>query len=220
MTEVKICGITNLEDAKIAVLAGANALGFIFHPGSPRYVTPDRVKAITGLLPLSICKVGVFVDCDASEVKKVLRFCRLNLIQLHGHESPDYCSRFSPSILLKAVALRSGEDLAALREYPVKAILADARDHGQPGGTGRTCDWNLAKQAGERCALILAGGLNSGNIHEAIESVRPRGVDTASGVEAKPGKKDPEKLRAFIAAVKGFGPAEIPDWSGRIFQGV
>jgi phosphoribosylanthranilate isomerase len=218
--EIKICGITNLEDAKIAVLAGASALGFVFHPASPRYVTPGRAKAITGLLPVSICKVGVFVDFDAGEVRKISRFCRLDLLQLHGNESPDYCSRFSPSVLLKAVALRSGEDLAALKEYPVRAIVADARDLGLPGGTGRTCDWDLARQAGEACALILAGGLNSGNVRAAIESVRPRGVDTASGVEAKPGKKDPEKLRAFMAAATNFGPANPPDRAERIFQKV
>jgi phosphoribosylanthranilate isomerase len=218
--EVKICGITNLEDAKIAVLAGASALGFVFHPGSPRYVTPDRARAITELLPVSICKVGVFVDFDAAEVKKIARFCRLDLIQLHGNESPEYCRRFSPSILLKAVVLRSGEDLAALKEYPVKAFVADARDAGLPGGTGITCDWNLAKLAGEQFDLILAGGLHSGNVRDAIECVRPRGVDTASGVEAKPGRKDPEKLRAFITAARDFGPASPPDRAERIFRKV
>ncbi|MCX5834299.1 MAG: phosphoribosylanthranilate isomerase [Deltaproteobacteria bacterium] len=218
MTEIKICGITNLEDAKIAALAGADALGFIFHPGSPRHVTPERAKGITSLLPVSICKVGVFVDCDAGEVKKILRFCRLDLVQLHGHESPDYCRRFSPSVLLKAVVLRSEEDLAVLNEYPVKAVVVDTYDPEFPGGTGRTCDWNLAKRAGEKCTLILAGGLNSGNIHAAIERVRPRAVDIASGVEARPGKKDPEKIREFIAAVKGFGPAGTPAPAGRIFQ--
>jgi phosphoribosylanthranilate isomerase len=218
MTEIKICGVTNLEDAKIAVLAGANALGFIFHPGSPRHVTPERSKEITSLLPMSVCKVGVFVDCDAGEVKKISRFCRLDLIQLHGHESPDYCRHFPRSVLLKAVALRSGEDLAVLSEYPVKAIVVDTYDPGSPGGTGKTGDWNLAKRAGEKCALILAGGLNSGNVQAAIERVSPRAVDISSGVETRPGKKDPEKIRAFIAAVKGSGPARTPAPAGRIFQ--
>jgi phosphoribosylanthranilate isomerase len=216
--EIKICGITRLEDARIAVFAGANALGFVFHPASPRYVTPDRAKAITGLLPVSLCKVGVFVDCDAAEVRKILRFCRLDLIQLHGNESPEYCGRFAPSILLKAVALRSADDLAALKGYPVKAIVADARDPGLPGGTGRTCDWDLARLAGEQFELVLAGGLNSENVRDAIERVRPRAVDTASGVEAKPGKKDPEKLRAFIAAARSVGQAEAPARADRIFH--
>jgi phosphoribosylanthranilate isomerase len=218
MTEIKICGITSLVDARIAALAGANALGFIFHPASPRHVTPDRSKQITSLLPVSICKVGVFVDCDANEVKSISRFCRLDFIQLHGHESPDYCRRFPHSVLLKSVALRSEEDLAVLREYPVKAIVVDTYDPGLPGGTGRTGDWNLAKRAGEKCALILAGGLNSGNVQAAIERVKPRAVDIASGVETRPGKKDPEKIRAFIEAVKGSGPAGTPDPAGRIFQ--
>ena len=218
MTEIKICGITSLEDARIAALAGANALGFIFHPASPRHVTPERSKEIASMLPVSICRVGVFVDCDAGEVKRISRFCKLDLIQLHGNESPDYCRRFPHSVLLKAVALRSEEDLAVLNEYPVKAIVVDAYDPGLPGGTGKTCDWNLAKRAGEKCALILAGGLNSGNIHAAIEHVRPRAVDIASGVEAKPGTKDPDKIREFIAAVKGFEPARTPAPAGRIFQ--
>jgi phosphoribosylanthranilate isomerase len=218
MTEIKICGITNLEDAKIAALAGANALGFIFHPGSPRHVTPERAKGITSLLPVSICKVGVFVDCDAGEVKRISRFCKLDLIQLHGSESPDYCRRFPPSVLLKAVALRSEEDLAVLNEYPVKAIVADARDSGLPGGTGRTCDWNLAKRAGEKCTLVLAGGLNSGNIRAAIESVRPCAVDIASGAEARPGKKDSEKIKEIIMAVKGFELAGTPVPADRVFQ--
>ncbi len=216
--EVKICGITNLEDARIAVLAGADALGFVFHPDSPRYVTPDRVRTITGLLPVGVCRVGVFVDGDPGEVRRILRFCRLDLAQLHGNESPDYCGRFPPSVLLKAVTLRSDEDLASLKEYPVRAIVADARDGGLAGGTGRTCDWGLARRAGERYPLILAGGLNGGNIRKAVEIVRPRGVDTASGVEARPGKKDPGKIRDFVSAVRGFGPADPPERAARIFQ--
>lgn len=218
--EVKICGITNLEDARIAALAGADALGFVFYRESPRCVTPDRVRAITGLLPVSVCKVGVFVDVDPGEVRRILRFCRLDLAQLHGNESPDYCSRFSPSVLLKAVTIRSDEDLASLREYPVRAIVADARDGGLAGGTGRTCDWGLARRAGERYPLILAGGLNGGNIREAIEAVRPRGVDAASGVEVNPGKKDPGKIRDFVSAVRGFGPVGPSERSARIFQRV
>lgn len=218
MTEIKICGITSLEDARMAALAGANALGFIFYPESPRYVTPERSRGITSLLPVSLCKVGVFVDCDAGEVKSISRYCRLDFIQLHGRESPDYCRRFAASALLKAVALRSEEDLVALREYPVKAIVVDAFDPGSPGGTGKTADWDLARRAGEKCALILAGGLHSGNVRAAIERVKPRAVDIASGAEARPGKKDPEKLRAFVAAVRGPGPADSPARAGRIFQ--
>ncbi len=204
MAEVKICGITNLEDALSAVHAGADALGFIFYPPSPRFVKPDRAREIIQGLPGSTCRVGVFVDEDPEEVREIKRFCGLDLIQLHGKESPDYCALFFPSLLIKAVSLGKEEDLAALGDYPVKAILMDASGPGQAGGTGRTCDWSLAKKAGERHRLILAGGLHPGNILVALETVSPQAVDVGSGVEAWPGKKDQEKVKNLVATVKGF----------------
>jgi phosphoribosylanthranilate isomerase len=210
--EVKICGITSLEDAEAAMLAGADAIGFIFYPRSPRYVTPDRAREISGKLPARICRVGVFVDHEAEEVRRIVEFCGLDLIQLHGNESPDYCRTFSPPVLIKAVSIQKEEDLARLKDYPVRAILVDAHDPARPGGTGKTCDWNLARKAGERYRLILSGGLNPQNILQAIEEVRPLAVDIGSGVEARPGKKDPEKITALMAAVRRFKKVrESPD---------
>jgi len=205
MTEVKICGITNREDAMTAVSAGAEALGFIFHAPSPRCVVPDQAREITRRLPGKVCRVGVFVDQDPEEVRRIVRFCGLDFIQLHGKESPDYCGLFSSATLIKAVALRGEADLESLSLYPVRAILLDAYDPLQPGGTGRTCDWKLARKAGERFRLILAGGLNAGNILEALEAVSPWAVDVGSGVEAHPGKKDPNKVKELVDAVKGAG---------------
>jgi phosphoribosylanthranilate isomerase len=205
MTEVKICGITNREDAMTAVRAGADAIGFIFHAPSSRCVSPDRVREINLRLPGNHCRVGVFVDLEAEEVKRIFRFCKLDLIQLHGKESPDYCGLFSPAVLIKAVSIRGEADLDSLSQYPVRAILLDAYDPGQPGGTGKTCDWNLARRAGEKHRIILAGGLNAGNILSALEAVSPSAVDVGSGVEARPGEKDPKKVKELVDAVKGAG---------------
>ena len=204
ITEVKICGITNLEDAETAMLAGADAIGFIFYPQSPRYVTPDRAREISGKLAERICRVGVFVDHDPREVRRIVQFCDLDSIQLHGNESPDYCRAFSPSVLIKAMSIQKEEDLALLKDYPVRAILAEAHDPVRRGGTGKTCDWNLARKAGERHRLILSGGLNPQNILPAMEAVGPLAADVGSGVEARPGKKDPEKIKELMAAVKSF----------------
>jgi phosphoribosylanthranilate isomerase len=216
--EVKICGITSLEDAETAMLAGTVAIGFIFYPGSPRYVTPDRAREISGKLPERICRVGVFVDHDSKEVRRIVQFCSLDLIQLHGNESPDYCRAFSPSVLIKAVSIQKEEDLELLKDYPVRAILVDAHDPVRRGGTGRTCDWNLARKAGERHRLILSGGLNPENILPAIEAVRPLAVDIGSGVESRPGKKDPGKIKELMAAVRSFKDPKKSSPPGKIFQ--
>jgi phosphoribosylanthranilate isomerase len=218
MTEVKICGITNGEDALTSVSAGADAIGFIFYAGSARCVTPDRVREITRKLTGKVCRVGVFVDQEPEEVRRVVRFCGLDLIQLHGKESPDYCGLFSPSVLIKAVALRAEGDLDSLSQYPVKAVLVDASDPVQPGGTGKTCDWSLARRAGERHRIILAGGLNAENILSALEAVSPLAVDVGSGVEERPGKKDPQKVKELAAIVKGTGMFSRSSPAASIFE--
>jgi phosphoribosylanthranilate isomerase len=218
MTGVKICGITNLEDAEASTLAGADAIGFIFYPESPRCITPDRAREITGKLPGRVCRVGVFVDHDVEGVRRIAQFCGLDFIQLHGNESPDYCRAFSPSVLIKAVSIQKEEDLALLKDYPVRAILADAHDPVRRGGTGKTCDWNLARKAGERHRLILSGGLNPQNILPAIETVRPLAVDIGSGVEARPGKKDPGKIKELMAAVRSFKDTRRSSPRENIFQ--
>ena len=216
--EVKICGITSLEDAEAAVLAGTDAIGFIFYPGSPRYVTPDRAREISGKLPERICRVGVFVDHDAEGVRRIAQSCGLDFIQLHGNESPEYCRPFPPSVLIKALSIQREEDLAFLQDYPVRAILVDAHDPTLPGGTGKTCDWNLARKAGESRRLILSGGLNPQNILQAIEAVCPLAVDIGSGVEARPGKKDPGKIKELMAAVRSFQDTRRSSSGERIFQ--
>jgi phosphoribosylanthranilate isomerase len=202
MVEVKICGITNISDAYFAAEYGVDALGFIFYPKSQRYVVPERAKEIIQKLPREIIKVGVFVSHEIHEVKEIVKFCGLNLIQLHGDEPPEYCNQFPISSLIKAVSPRIEEDIQKLKNYPVRAILVDAWGPGHYGGTGKNSDWRLAIKIKEIHPLILAGGLNNGNIRKAIETVRPQAVDINSGVEISPGNKDPDKLREIIEIVR------------------
>lgn len=202
MVQIKICGITNIEDAQAAAGAGADALGFIFHPASPRCVTPARAQAIIASLPPALCTVGVFVNLSAAEVLQIAEMCGLDFIQLHGSESREYCRRFPRERLIKALSFRSEEEFTAAADYPVRAFLVDAHDPVRFGGTGRTCDWNLASRFAARHPLVLAGGLNAENLDKAMEAVRPLAVDISSGVEVSPGKKDHDKIRAVIAAVR------------------
>jgi phosphoribosylanthranilate isomerase len=202
MVKVKICGITNINDAYSAVECGVDALGFIFYPKSQRYVAPEKAKEMIQRLPLEIIRVGVFVNREIQEVKEIAKFCSLNLIQLHGDESPEYCAQFPMSSLIKAVFSQTEKEIRELRNYPVAAILMDARDAGQYGGTGKISDWRLAIKVKEIHPLILAGGLNRGNIREAIERVRPQAVDINSGVEISPGKKDPGKIKEILKIVR------------------
>ena len=218
MTEVKICGITNIEDALAAVSAGADALGFVFHPASPRYVTPGRAREIIGSLPPALCTVGVFVNLSAPEVLQIAELCGLDFIQLHGSETRQYCRSFPRERLIKALSFRSEDEFAIMADYPVRAFLVDAHDPVRFGGTGKTCDWNLAGKAAARHPLILAGGLNEGNILSALEAVHPMAVDVSSGIEASPGKKDHEKLQSVIAIVRHFGRTGQIDTDKRIFK--
>lgn len=204
MTEIKICGITDLGDARRAFECGADALGFIFHPGSPRYVTPDAVKEIVQGLPGEITTVGVFVNRERHAVKGIAAFCGLDIIQLHGDETPEYCAGFPSFILIKALSKWEENEMSSLSKYPVKAFLVDSRDAERYGGTGEKSDWPLAKKIGEIRPLILAGGLKAENIREAIEAVSPDAVDIASGVEISARKKDPEKMKEIIGIVRSI----------------
>jgi phosphoribosylanthranilate isomerase len=204
MVQIKICGITNIEDGQAAASAGADALGFVFHPASPRHVTPGRVREIIGSLPSALCTVGVFVNLAAEEVLHIAELCGLDFIQLHGGETRGYCRRFPRERLIKALSFRSEEEFSSMADYPVRAFLVDAHDPVRFGGTGKICDWNLAGKAAARHPLILAGGLSEENIIAALEAVRPLAVDISSGVEAQPGKKDHEKIRSVIAAVRKY----------------
>ena len=205
MTEIKICGITRLEDALCAAACGADAVGFIFHPTSPRCIAPERAKAIIAGLPAGIATVGVFVNREAEEVARTAGECGLDMIQFHGDESPEYCRRFPPERVIKAVFPRRPEDLMALDAYDVRAFLVDFREAARFGGTGKRADWHLAAKLRESHLLILAGGLAMGNIGEAIAAVAPHAVDLNSGIERAPGIKDHALLREIVGTIRGEG---------------
>lgn len=203
MIEIKICGITRLEDALAACDAGADALGFIFYSPSPRYVHPEQARTIIQSLPSAVCKVGVFVNLPPEEILQISSFCGIDLIQLHGDEDPEYCRKLPGHRLIKA--LSSPGSLHAASSYPVKAILIDSRGPSLYGGTGITADWDLAarvKASAPDISLILAGGLNPGNAPDAISAVRPDALDFNSGIESAPGRKDPAKLKMAMECVQ------------------
>jgi phosphoribosylanthranilate isomerase len=202
-TIVKICGITSAGDALAAVNAGADALGFMFWPGSRRLVSLANAATIIRSLPPSVAKVGVFVDPVEEEVRRTIAECGLDTVQFHGEETPEFCRRFGLPVF-KAFRIRDAASLKALPAYSQEVWLLDSYVAGQPGGTGASFDWDVAVAAvklGGR--VILAGGLTPENVAEAVRKVRPYGLDVSSGVESEPGKKDPETMRAFIAAAKG-----------------
>jgi phosphoribosylanthranilate isomerase len=202
-TKIKICGITNIEDAELAVGLGADVLGFIFYPKSPRYIKVQDAANICNALPPFVVKVGVFVNELEYEIEKALHECLLNALQFHGDEPPGFCQKFAAKSI-KAIRVRDEESLHAAAEYDVDALLLDTYTDELRGGTGRTFDWSLAVRAKEflSAPIILSGGLTTANVQEAVRKVRPYAVDVASGVEREPGKKDPEKLRRFIELCK------------------
>lgn len=198
---VKICGITNLEDALAAVKYGADAIGFIFHKESPRYISPENASVIIRQLPSHITKVGVFVDSPRKEIEAIVRSSSLSAIQLHGDQHPEDCTGYEIAVI-KAFRVGESFDATQIRLFDVQAILLDTLKPGKPGGTGESFDWNIAVQAREYGKLLLSGGLTAKNIEDAIRFVRPYGVDVSSGVEKSPGKKDHEKVREFIIKAK------------------
>jgi len=203
MTQIKICGLTNKEDVLFAAQYAA-ALGFIFYPASPRYVTPQKVCQIMEKIPESIVRVGVFVNEDIAQVKRIAAYCKLDFIQLHGDESVEYCHNFPPAMLIKALPLRSEIDLAEALHYNVAAILIDSRAGGLYGGTGQKANWDLALQIRSQRPLILAGGLNELNLREAVEEVAPPALDINSGVEVRPGVKDHKKIARLFDLVRSL----------------
>ena len=204
MVRVKICGITNLEDALLAADLGAQALGFIFYSKSPRSIKPEAARDIISSLPPLVLSIGVFVDEEAGVVREVAATVGLDWVQLHGQESSEYCRALKRRVI-KGFRVQDESSLAVLPDYrdAVQALLLDTYRPGTPGGTGETFDWELARRAQDYGPIILAGGLTAANISQAITVAQPAAVDVASGVEAGPGVKDPEKLRAFFAAVSG-----------------
>ena len=200
--KVKICGITNVEDALAAVEAGADALGFMFYSPSPRCVTRETVAQVIQQLPPFVAKVGVFVNPTVGEVRQAITECGLDTLQFHGEEAPEFCRQFQLKTL-KAFRVQGPETLNVLPDYSAMAWLLDSFVAGTRGGTGNTFNWQIAAQAvklGGR--VILAGGLTPANASEAVRTVGPYGLDVSSGVESAPGKKDAAKVRAFIAAAR------------------
>jgi phosphoribosylanthranilate isomerase len=215
MTQVKICGLTSLQDALIAAEAGADLLGFIFYPPSPRAVTPDRAREIAESVRnagFAVWMVGVFVDDSPDGVRRTVSLCGLDYAQLHGAESPRTVAELIDSgiAIIKAFRVRDGFSPHEMACYRATAYLLDAYVAGQPGGTARTFDWQLAVQAASHFPVLLAGGLMPGNVAQAVRTVRPWGVDVASGVETAPGRKDPDRVRRFVDAVRRTDQGDNP----------
>jgi phosphoribosylanthranilate isomerase len=203
VTRVKVCGITTSEDALRAVDLGVDALGFVFYPKSPRYITPPEAAEIIRGLPPFVASVGVFVDCPSEQIDAIASACALTAIQLHGSEAPDFCERFRVKVI-KAFRVRDSRLPPEITRYRTDAILLDAFLEGVPGGTGMTVSWEVAREAKSYGRVILAGGLNSENVRDAVKAVRPYAVDVSSGVETVPGRKDPRRLAEFVKKAKAF----------------
>ncbi|PKL51617.1 MAG: phosphoribosylanthranilate isomerase [Nitrospira bacterium HGW-Nitrospira-1] len=205
MTKIKICGITNLDDARAAIDFGADALGFVFFKESPRAISPKKAAAIIAKLPVFITTVGVFVDEPRAEIQKTVEETGIDVIQLHGEESPEAC-RLSRRVI-KGIRVKSLESLEPLARYRniVSAFLLDTFEPHMSGGTGRVFNWDIAVEAKNLGRIILAGGLTPENISEAIRQVKPYAVDVSSGVELVKGEKDHQKMRLFIERAKGAG---------------
>ncbi len=199
--KVKICGMTQLKDALFAVEQGADAVGFIFYKKSPRAVTMKTVREIIAKLPPLVDTVGVFVNETADRVNKIADYCGLDLVQLHGEESPAFCRKIHRRVI-KAFRVKDLQSIKQLEKYPVSGFLLDTFSDNLQGGTGKTFDWNLALPAKKMGPVILAGGLTPRNIRQAVSRVRPYGVDVCSGVEESPGIKDLEKVRAFLKNIR------------------
>nr|MBA2487147.1 phosphoribosylanthranilate isomerase [Nitrospira sp.] len=203
--KVKICGITNAEDAAVAVEAGADAVGFVFYKKSPRGAEASVVRAIVKTLPPFVLPIGVFVNEETAVVRDLMDRCGLALAQLHGDETAAYCEALGRPVL-KAIRLQDRRSFLALAEFQgragVRGLLIDAYSPDAYGGTGRVADWTLAAEAASATPILLAGGLTPENVSHAIRQVRPYGVDVSSGVESSPGRKHHDKVLAFVQAVR------------------
>ena len=199
--KVKICGMTQLKDALFAVEQGVDAVGFIFYKKSPRAVTMKTVREIIAKLPPLVDTVGVFVNESAERLNKIADYCGLDLVQLHGEESPAFCRKIHRRVI-KAFRVKDLQSIKQLEKFPVSGFLLDTFSDDLHGGTGKTFDWNLALPAKKMGPVILAGGLTPRNILQAVRQVRPYGVDVCSGVEKSPGIKDLEKVRAFLKNIR------------------
>lgn len=204
MVRIKVCGLTDPAEARQAAEYGVDAIGLVFAK-SPRQVNPETARLIVRAVPPFVQTVGVFVNESPRRIRDIVAHCGLDLVQLHGEEKPDVCEALAPRAV-KAARVRTCEDIEALSAYNgmVRAFLLDAWSPDTHGGTGQTFDWSIVTEAGKALAepVILAGGLNPQNVAHAVEQVRPWGVDVSSGVEISPGRKDMEKIRRFVEAVR------------------
>jgi phosphoribosylanthranilate isomerase len=201
IVKVKICGITNYEDASTAVDMGADLLGFNFYPKSPRFVSPEKAKGIISKLPGFIDTVGVFVNASFEQIQETINQCQLNWIQLHGDEDPQFCNSFLSLNVktMKALRVKDQNDIQQAENYFTDAILLDAFDPERYGGTGLTFDWNIVGHIGKR--IFLAGGINPDNAPDAVK-LGVYGIDVCSGIEAEPGKKDHKKMKKLFENIR------------------
>jgi len=210
----KVCGITQPADALHAVRCGANAIGMIFYAGSPRAVRVSHAAMIAAVVPGEVRRVGVFVDEDPETIVNTVRAARLDVVQLHGTEAPDRCAWIRDELpkgveIWKAVRVGAGFRAADLEAFKVDAFLLDSAKDGTYGGTGETFPWPLALAAKQYGKIVVSGGLDGSNVAEAIREIGPWAVDASSRLEKKPGVKDPDKVRAFLAAASGFKPITL-----------
>jgi phosphoribosylanthranilate isomerase len=208
MMQVKICGITKLDQARAIAQLGATALGFICVPGTPRYIAPQQIRTIVDSLAVSIDLVGVFLNASIDEIINTVKVSNLNWVQLHGNEDPEFCHALHQVLpetnTIKALRIRTDEDLekASLYEQWVDMLLLDAYHPQQAGGTGQTIDWTLLNQFRPRCPWFLAGGLNPDNILDALNLVTPDGIDLSSGLENAPGDKNLERVAQLFEKLR------------------
>ena len=203
--KIKICGVTSVADATVAIEAGADALGFMFYEASPRHVTLVQAASIIRQIPPFVAKVGVFVNATEETVRQAITSCGLDTLQFHGDETPEFCRKFAPLKIVRAFRVKDASSLALMPKFDTDAWLLDSYVPGKLGGTGAKFNWNLACEAKESGRpIILAGGLTPENVAEAVHEVWPYAVDVSSGVEAAPGKKDHQMIRDFISAVRGI----------------
>ena len=218
MVKVKICGITNWTDARRAVEAGADFLGFNFHRQSSRYIAPAAARRIVRRLPAGVASVGVFVNEREPEMLAIARQVGLDYVQLHGDETAEAVARMRRSLrVIKAIRVRDSFRVSQLGNFKrASSILLDGFDSHLRGGTGKSFNWKLAKSAGRKRQIFLAGGLTPENVAEAVSAARPFAIDVCSGVELRPGKKDAARMRAFVAAVRPGRSATRPADSARL----
>ena len=199
---LKVCGITSCADALAVAECGADAIGLMFYEPSPRNLGLDQASKIAREVGDRVQKVGVFVNAEAGFVKEAVTACQLDVAQFHGDESPEYCGQFTIPVW-KAFRIRDAASLDALADYNTRAWLLDSYVKGQPGGTGERFNWDLAVEATRMGRpVVLAGGLNHQNTADAVSEVRPFGLDVSSGVESAPGRKDIDKVKAFVKAAR------------------